>query len=371
MSSGVDVFEAIRTLGFTPDNDRSLHARWDDGRIEIRAVDVPAPFVLTGGVRVFGWFRYPRTFGEIDFNLPYAMPSMDHLKAVLADNLSAAFDTDTGAAAAPQWFREGLALEHLCWELLYQSNPPPVKAIATCTVEREWLRLLLRKLLEAVVSADVAAAVRFSVSGSLLRLECGTGHPGGGQGTADRQILSQATGEDWPRAWSVRALDLRDLPKRLMRNPVPVEVFEDALRIGNQCYPLIPDSALSSDGLRVDCPCVGTVPTAAKEAILRGKAVASLVDHSHFWVDVRRCECCGQRFLTVFHEIVDWDNGDDDHTWLAVPVTGAEVRRLETLGHPVSEGDISAVEWSRRYLMDSVPSGCVWRSDSIWLSPFH
>jgi hypothetical protein len=53
---------------------------------------------------------------------------------------------------------------------------------------------------------------------------------------------------------------------------------------------------------------------AAKEAIRKAQHIAGLVDESHFIVSIRRCVRCGQHFLIMFCERIDWADGDDPQT---------------------------------------------------------
>lgn len=63
----------------------------------------------------------------------------------------------------------------------------------------------------------------------------------------------------------------------------------------------------------------------------RLQGVCELVDESHFGVAIRQCPACGQRFVTIFTEFVDWVDGDDPQYWDRVPVTQAEAERIRGL----------------------------------------
>ena len=39
--------------------------------------------------------------------------------------------------------------------------------------------------------------------------------------------------------------------------------------------------------------------------------VAELIDDSHFHVMILACPCCTQRFVSIFTETIDWEDGDD------------------------------------------------------------
>ena len=55
---------------------------------------------------------------------------------------------------------------------------------------------------------------------------------------------------------------------------------------------------------------------------------ADLIDESHFHVMILACPGCTQRFISVFTETVDWEDGDDPQYWTLLPITGAEAAEL-------------------------------------------
>ena len=69
------------------------------------------------------------------------------------------------------------------------------------------------------------------------------------------------------------------------------------------------------------CICLGDDSAAALEAIRKTKHIAMPVDESHFIVSIRCCVTCGQHFLSLFCERVDWADGDDPQTRVAIPVS--------------------------------------------------
>ncbi|MEL6869537.1 MAG: hypothetical protein AAFO81_07030 [Pseudomonadota bacterium] len=56
--------------------------------------------------------------------------------------------------------------------------------------------------------------------------------------------------------------------------------------------------------------------------------VAELISESHFSIKVRRCGDCRQRFVTVFAETIDWENGEDPQQCSVLPITEFEAARL-------------------------------------------
>jgi hypothetical protein len=82
-----------------------------------------------------------------------------------------------------------------------------------------------------------------------------------------------------------------------------------------------------------------------------------LIDESHYHVMIRACPQCGQRFLSVFTEMIDWANGDDAQYWSVVPITKSEAAELTRRGSALTEIEINAVGSNRRSLLRSYPTG--------------
>ena len=59
----------------------------------------------------------------------------------------------------------------------------------------------------------------------------------------------------------------------------------------------------------------------------------SVVDSSHFAVDLCRCHDCGQVYVEVFWEIVDWNAGNDDMWQFYVPLSEDELSRFRQAIH--------------------------------------
>ncbi|MFI5776838.1 hypothetical protein [Nocardia sp. NPDC051570] len=94
----------------------------------------------------------------------------------------------------------------------------------------------------------------------------------------------------------------------------------------------------------------------------------TLVDDSHFIVGLLRCPQCGQRFVSVFTEFIDWVGGEDPQYTTIMPLTEAEATTLIDGSRPIPA--IGALGSDRRYLTRDWPSGepptLTWA-----LGPFH
>ena len=97
---------------------------------------------------------------------------------------------------------------------------------------------------------------------------------------------------------------------------------------------------------------------------------ASVVDESHFIVRILACSACGQRFVTVTTEQIDWKDGEDPVQRILIPVTPAEAATIAA-GHG-SAASIAAIDQSRRSLVQDWPKGeaaKIFWSRGIWIGP--
>jgi hypothetical protein len=122
-----------------------------------------------------------------------------------------------------------------------------------------------------------------------------------------------------------------------------------------------------------DCPCTAFDPAAAKKAIRAGSSEI-LRDESHFIISIRRCSACGQHFLGLFCERVDWADGDDPQSRLFVVISEAEAQELRGARATLDEPTILALlHGVRRILVNDMPKGASatieWRERSLWIPP--
>lgn len=123
------------------------------------------------------------------------------------------------------------------------------------------------------------------------------------------------------------------------------------------------------------CACLGADTLAAKQAIRKAPRVAELADESHFMASIERCDSCGQHFLTLFCERVDWADSDDPQTWLAFPVSADEARQLQAANVAADENILTAIVASpQRFLYYDTPKGAAgvfeWRTGTLHI-PGH
>lgn len=126
--------------------------------------------------------------------------------------------------------------------------------------------------------------------------------------------------------------------------------------------------------MTADCPVGFPVPAKvpcglcggddAKEAwkASRRRQVASPLQESHFGIDLTSC-VCGQIFATVFMERVAWNGGEDDQTWISVPVSDEESAQIKA-----SPKDVEKIAGDRRFLVRH-SEGVAWRDGGFAIGP--
>ena len=85
-----------------------------------------------------------------------------------------------------------------------------------------------------------------------------------------------------------------------------------------------------------------------------GLTQVHLVDESHYIVALLTCEACGQRFLSVMTEQIDWADGEDPVSRTMVPLAANEAAVFAANGVP-SVAAIEAVGRGRRALRYEFP----------------
>jgi hypothetical protein len=84
---------------------------------------------------------------------------------------------------------------------------------------------------------------------------------------------------------------------------------------------------------------------------------AELIDESHFRIVLLACPRCSQRFLSVFTEMIDWEDGDDPQEWTVLPLIEAEAEALLRQEVGQIEGMLMAIGPVRRSLRRVFPKG--------------
>ena len=102
------------------------------------------------------------------------------------------------------------------------------------------------------------------------------------------------------------------------------------------------------DGIGCEA-CFGGTAKQAWQARRGFTRTAALIDEVHFIVSLLACPRCGQAFLSIFAERIDWRGGEDPQEWVISPLTPAEAAGLAARTD-VTESDLAALGLTRRHL---------------------
>ncbi len=95
-------------------------------------------------------------------------------------------------------------------------------------------------------------------------------------------------------------------------------------------------------------------PVAPRISDLGLEPVARLVDESHLGISILACVSCGQQFLSVFTERIDWVKGEDPQCSTLLPMTKEEAARMIAKLEPA---EVAALGLQRVFLRNDWPSG--------------
>jgi hypothetical protein len=115
--------------------------------------------------------------------------------------------------------------------------------------------------------------------------------------------------------------------------------------------------------------CFGDNAKAVWEQQVRLPHFARIVGTSHFSITICGCQQCGQRFVRVFCETVDWVGGNDPQEWHAIPVTDAEAEALVAAGEDGAERAVEKLTPARRILVHSFPADAEGPTDRFASGP--
>jgi hypothetical protein len=107
-------------------------------------------------------------------------------------------------------------------------------------------------------------------------------------------------------------------------------------------------------GCRACWPASADAAWAARSTLARTN---ELIDDSHLIVALLACPSCGQQFVSIFVEEIDWVDGDDPQRWMLLPVTDAEARDLARTGEASVESSVWRLAGGRRSLHRDSPKG--------------
>lgn len=77
-----------------------------------------------------------------------------------------------------------------------------------------------------------------------------------------------------------------------------------------------------------------------------------IASDNHWGVALRACPKCGQQFVTIFTEFVNWAAGGDDQYYAIVPVSAVEAAEVVRAGEDISDAFLGTLGEGRRHLYD-------------------
>jgi hypothetical protein len=214
--------EALQQLGFGPDaevkySDLAPGQSYDFGGFKLTA-SFHCNLYLRESVSFGGLIVGRNSISQIEFEMPFFVESVEQCAAWIAWHL----DHQGASHARAPWLEMGRQhLDTLPWvreAATYAARPQ-------CVVDREWMRLALKKLKRVVAAGDTENLVSFGFDGAVLVIECGK-----------EVIRVPAEGDAWPDSVIITVAEQRALPSRLSREKISVSVFKGKLTIGNRVY---------------------------------------------------------------------------------------------------------------------------------------
>lgn len=96
---------------------------------------------------------------------------------------------------------------------------------------------------------------------------------------------------------------------------------------------------------------------AAWDARAKFAHLHQLADDSHFRVMILGCPLCQQRYVSVFTEMIDWNDRDDPQHWTLLPITASEADDLLSKRSTLAHAHLNTLGPGRRCLRRDHPSG--------------
>ena len=162
----------------------------------------------------------PRTIASVQFEMPTLVKSTQQYAVWIVWNLDRVESPRGFVPAVPAgWLAEGRSRQNLLPWVAKMSTPTSEKS-HHFLVEREWLRMALNTLADILAHVDDTSLVIFEFDGVIFTIRC-----------AGRAVPVPGRSEAWASRYTMAAGKLRNLPKRLMRDPVSVSVGDGWLQL--------------------------------------------------------------------------------------------------------------------------------------------
>lgn len=215
----VSVTGVLATLGFKPTGSPG-HLLFDFGNLVLKALPCANQY-CSPAVLFSGLYRDSRSLREISFEMPDKVESALQVQAWIAYGIGREFQPRWPCT----WLLEGAAAQGL---LPWEREMRAYRDRSMVLVPRRWMRLAAQDVRDAaeVSPEDKVCVIRFD--GRMLTLDLG-----------GRVIPIPAEGKrPWEQSFTIQLKRLSALPKRWMTDPVPVEVWKEAIRFGNFVFEL-------------------------------------------------------------------------------------------------------------------------------------
>jgi hypothetical protein len=115
---------------------------------------------------------------------------------------------------------------------------------------------------------------------------------------------------------------------------------------------IVDDRPKQDFGCKRCWPPIADAAWEAREGFTQG---LELIDDSHFHVMILVCPSCSQRFVSIFTESIDWEDGDDPQYWTLLPITETEADELISHQDSLTEAQLNALGAGRRSLQRDHP----------------
>jgi hypothetical protein len=217
-----EVFERLQFVQDWSPTDQPPSYTADLGVLHLRAVRcLGMQAFLRPVFFLSGSYRTERTIGMINYEMPVSVASFEQGVAFLAYAVRDHVDV----LKPVEWLRLGLDWSsHLPWNqsmAAYNARPQ-------CTVRRNWFKLAAADLRAYASTSEPDRYVFVSFDGMVLTFDCGP-----------MKVALPATGTAWEKAVAISVDGLLAIPKRIMRDPVVIGVWDDRFTIGPLGLPLV------------------------------------------------------------------------------------------------------------------------------------
>lgn len=225
-SETLQTWDILTEIGFVPDpkvcSDICPGLSFDFGNLILSAGAVTTGWRLTPVILFTGIMQGHNFITEVQFEMPRTIDSPEMCSAWITWNLDQSSTGNFQPVKNVEWLATGrsnvLLLPWVIDTVAYEKRP-------FCSVEREWARMMIKRLQSCLTEAADDDPISFEFDGKLLKISCG-----------DCLIPGSATGTPWEHRYILKACQLRNLPKRFDRPSVSFSFWNERFRIANWSY---------------------------------------------------------------------------------------------------------------------------------------